>query len=149
MKLEKVEVPMGNVWFRNVSAPIVGTAVGAAIFFLGGLVSTRFYPPPPELLNPQTPEANALRVASADTNGLLIVLMGCVVGGFVGGVVAASVATTRKALFSFIVGILLSSWAVYAFYVFYPQRLWFPIGILAGFLVSSILGGLSSARLKK
>ena len=121
---------MGNVWFRNVSAPIVGTVVGVATFFLGGLVSTRIYPPPPELLNPQTPEANALRVASADANGLLIVLMGCVVGGFLGGAIAASVAKTRKALFSFIVGVLLSSWAVYAFYVFYPQRLWFPIGIL-------------------
>ena len=140
---------MGNVWFRNVSAPIVGTVLGAAIFFLGGLMSTRIYPPPPELLNPQTPEANSLRVASADTNGLLIVLMGCVVGGFLGGAIAASVAKTRKALISLIVGILLSSWAVYAFYVFYPQRLWFPIGMLIGFAVSSFLGGLCNARLRK
>ena len=140
---------MGNVWFRNVSAPIVGTIFGAAIFFLGGLVSTRIYPPPPELLNPQTPEANALRVASADTNGLLIVLVGCVVGGFLGGAIAASVAKTRKALISLIVGLLLSSWAVYAFYVFYPLRLWFPIGMLVGFAVSSFLGGLSNSRLRK
>ena len=140
---------MGEIWFRNVSAPILGTILGAAIFFLGGLVSTRIYPPPPELLNPQTPEANALRVASADTNGLLIVLVGCVVGGFLGGAIAASVAKTRKALFSCIVGILLSSWAVYAFYVFYPQKLWFPIGMLVGFIVSSFLGGLSNSRLRK
>lgn len=140
---------MGEVWFRNVSAPIVGTVLGAAIFFLGGLVSTRLYPPPPELLDPQTPEANALRVASADTNGLLIVLVGCVIGGFLGGAIAASVAKTRRALFSCIVGILLSSWAVYAFYVFYPQRLWFPIGMLVGFAVSSFLGGLSNSRLRQ
>ena len=137
---------MGEVWFRNVSAPVVGTILGAAIFFIGGLVSTRIYPPPPELLNPQTPEANALRVASADTNGLLIVLVGCVVGGFLGGAIAASVAKTRKALISCIVGILLSSWAVYAFYVFYPQKLWFPIGMLVGFAVSSFLGGLCRLR---
>ena len=140
---------MGEAWFRNVSAPVVGTILGAAIFFLGGLVSTRIYPPPPELLNPQTPEANALRVASADTNGLLIVLVGCVVGGFLGGAIAALVAKTRKALISCIVGVLLSSWAVYAFYVFYPQRLWFPIGMLVGFAVSSFLGGLSNSRLRK
>ena len=140
---------MGEVWFRNVSAPIVGTILGAAIFFLGGLVSTRLYPPPPELLDPQTPEANALRVASADTNGLLIVLVGCVIGGFLGGTIAASVAKTRKALISCIVGILLCSWAVYAFYVFYPQKLWFPIGMLVGFAVSSFLGGLSNSRLRK
>ena len=140
---------MGEVWFRNVSAPIAGTIFGAVIFFLGGLLSTRIYPPPPELLNPQTPEANALRVASADTNGLLIVLVGCVVGGFLGGAIAASVAKTRKALISCIVGILLSSWAVYAFYVFYPQKLWFPIGMLIGFAVSSFLGGLSNSRLRK
>ena len=127
---------------RRIFAVILGVIVGNVVFFLVGIVADRIYPTPPELMDPQTPEATALRVATAQANGLLLVLLGSALGGFLGGIIGANVAKEKVVSVTSTIGGLLSPWAFYSFYVFYPARLWFPIGMLIAFLVSSYLGGL-------
>ena len=127
---------------RKILAVILGTIVANGVFFLVGIVADRIHPTAPELLDPQTPEATALRVATAEANGLLLVLLGSAVGGFFGGIIGAAVAKERIVSVTSATGGLLSLWAFYSFYVFYPARLWFPIGMLISFLLFSYLGGL-------
>ena len=127
---------------RKFLAVILGVVVGNVIFFLVSIVSDRIYPTPPELLNPQTPESTALRVTTAEVNGLLLVLLGSALGAFFGGIIGAAIAKGKIVAVTSAIGGLLSPWAFYSFYVFYPARLWFPIGMLIAFLVSSYLGGL-------
>ena len=127
---------------RKLLAVVLGVIVGNVVFFLVSIVANRIYPTPPELMDPQTPEATALRVAAAEANGLLLVLLGSALGGFVGSIIGAKVAKERIVSVTSAIGVLLSLWAFYSFYVFYPARLWFPIGMLISFLLFSYLGGL-------
>lgn len=129
---------------RNVLAVISGLLVANVVFLLGSLVANALYPTPPELMDPQTPESTALRVASAETNGLLLVIVAGALGGLVGGFIGAKVARGSRVAVTSAIGGLLSLWAVYSFYVFFPARLWFPIGMLVAFLISTYLGGLAA-----
>ncbi len=131
---------------RNLLAVILGVIVANVVFFLGSIAADRFYPTPPELMDPQTPEATALRVASAETNGLVLVILAGALGGLVGGYVGARAAKGRTFAVTSAIGALLAPWAVYSFYVFFPARLWFPIGMLVAFLVSTFLGGVAARR---
>ena len=134
---------------RKLLAVILGLIAGNAVFLLMGIFAERLYPTPPELLDPQTPEATALRVATAETIGLLLVLLGSTVGGFVAGLIGAAVARERILPVTFGIGALLSLWALYSFYIFFPARLWFPIGMLTSFLLFSYLGGFAITHLGK
>ena len=131
---------------RNILAVIGGLLVANVVFFLGSLVANALYPTPPELMDPQTPEATALRVASAETNSLVLLILGGALGGFLGGIVGAKLARDRTLAVTSAIGGLLTPWAIYSFYVFYPARLWFPIGMLVAFLVSTFLGGVVARR---
>lgn len=131
---------------RNILAVILGALVANAVFFLSGLVANALYPTPSELMDPQTPEATALRVASAETNSLLLLILGGAVGGFLGGIVGAKIAKGKAFAVTSAIGVLLAPWAIYSFYVFFPARLWFPIGMLVAFLVSTFLGGVVARR---
>ena len=131
---------------RTFLAVIVGVIVANVSFFLVSVVADRIYPTPSELMDPQTPEATALRVATAEAMGLLFVLLGSALGGFSGGLVGAAIARDKAILVACAIGGLLSLWALYSFYVFYPARLWFPIGMLVSFLLCSYLGGVVAGR---
>ena len=131
---------------RKVLAVILGVIVANVVFFLGSVAADRFYPTPPELMDPQTPEATALRVAAAETNGLVLVILAAALGGLVGGFVGAKIAGGRVFAVTSAIGVLLSIWAVYSFYVFYPARLWFPIGMLIAFLLTTYVGGLVARK---
>ncbi len=128
---------------RNFLAVVIGVVAGNAVFFLVSIIADRAYPTPPELMDPQTPEEVALRVDAAATNGLLLVALGSVFGGFTGGVVGASVATGARICVTAAIAALFSLWGLYSFYVFYPERLWFPLSLLAGFLIFTCLGSLA------
>ena len=80
---------------RKMLAVVLGIIVGNGVFFLVGIVADRIYPTPTELLDPQTPEATALRVATAEATGLLLVLLGSALGGFFAGIIGAAVAKER------------------------------------------------------
>ncbi len=134
---------------RNGLAVVLGVIVANVVFFLGSVAANRFYPTPPELMDPQTPEATALRVAAAETNGLVLVILAGALGGLVGGFVGAKVAKGRTIAVTSAIGGLLSLWAVFSFYVFFPARLWFPGGLLVAFLVSTFLGGILAGSSRK
>ena len=134
---------------RNILAVILGVIVANVVFFLGSVAADRFYPTPAELMDPETPEATALRVASAETNGLVLVILAGALGGLVGGFVGAKVARGKVVTVTGAIGGLLSIWAAYSFYVFYPARLWFPIGMLVAFMVSTYLGGLAARKSRR
>ena len=111
-----------------------------------GVVVGEIYPPDPELVDPQTPEATAQRVDDADTNGLLLILLGGALGGLAAGVTGARIERKRPLLVATGVAGLLAVWGCYSFYVFYPARLWFPIGLLVLMPLSCYLGTLLTAR---
>ena len=131
---------------RKILAVVLGVLVANVVFFLGSVAADRFYPTPPELMDPQTPEATALRVAAAETNGLVLVILAAALGGLVGGFIGAKIAKGKTLAVTNAIGGLLSLWALYSFYVFYPARLWFPIGMLIAFLVSTYLGALVARK---
>lgn len=134
---------------RNGLAVILGVIVANVVFFLGSVAANRFTPTPPELMDPQTPEATALRVASAETTGLALVILAGALGGFAGGFIGARVAQGRRLAVTGAIGGLLSLWAAYSFYVFYPARLWFPGGLLVAFLASTYVGGFIAIKRKR
>ena len=135
---------------RKMLAVVLGIIVGNGVFFLVGIVADRIYPTPPELLDPQTPEATALRVATAEATGLLLVLLGSALGGFFAGISWRCRCKGKNSLcHQCHRRTTLALWALYSLYVFYPARLWFPIGMLISFLLFSYLGGLVIMRSKK
>ena len=133
---------------RLLLAVVAGVVVANVVFFLASFVGEALYPTPPELLDPQTPEETAVRVEGARAGGLALVVVGSALGGLAGGVVAGMVARGRVVAVAVVVGALLSLWGVYSFYVFYPARLWFPIGLFVCFPLYSVLGGLAAGRIR-
>ena len=131
---------------RNVIATVFGALVANVVFFLGSFAANQFYPTPSELMDPETPEATALRVATAETNGLLLVILAGALGGLVGGYVGAKMAKSNTVMVTSAIGVLLAPWAIYSFYVFFPARLWFPGGMLVAFLISTYVGGIAARR---
>ena len=131
---------------RRILAVVLGLVVGNAVFFLVSLVAGQLYPPDPELVDPQTPEATAQRVDDADTNGLLLILLGGALGGLAAGVAGARIERERPLLVAAGVAGLLAVWGCYSFYVFFPERLWFPIGLLILVPLFCYLGTLVTVR---
>ena len=131
---------------RRILAVILGLAVGNAVLFLISLAAGQLYPPDPEFVDPQTPEATAQRVDDADTNGLLLILLGGALGGLAAGVTGAGIERERPLLVATGVAGLLAVWGCYSFYVFYPARLWFPVGLLVLMPLFCYLGTLATVR---
>ena len=98
---------------RKILAVVLGVLIANVVFFLGSVAADRFYPTPPELMDPQTPEATALRVAAAETNGLMLVILAGALGGLVGGFIGAKVGKGSTVAVTSAIGGLLSLWAVY------------------------------------
>ena len=131
---------------RRILAVILGVVVGNAVFLLVGVVVGQVYPPDPDLVDPQTPEATAQRVDEAETNGLLLILLGGALGGLAAGVTGAGIERERPFLVATGVAGLLAVWGCYSFYVFFPARLWFPIGLLILMPLFCYLGTLVTVR---
>ncbi len=126
---------------RRIAAVILGAAAGTIVFFMAGIVANAIYPTPPELMDPATPEAVAQRVASVSTSTWLTTMLGLALGAFLGGVIGARVATERRIWVTSAIGLVLSLWAFYTFYVVFPAVLWVPIGMLISANLFAYLGG--------
>ena len=126
---------------RKILAVILGAVVGTGFFFLAGVIANAIHPTPPELMDPATPEAVAQRVASTPTSIWLSTMFGLALGAFSGGVIGARVAKEGIGWVTSAIGLVLSLWALYAFYVVFPAVLWVPIGMLISALLFSYLGG--------
>ena len=126
---------------RKILAVILGAVVGSITLFLVGLIANAIYPTPPELMDPATPEAVVQRVASTSTITWLSTIFGLALGAFLGGVIGARVAIEKIVWVTSAIGLVLSLWAFYTFYVVFPAVLWVPIGMLISSLLFSYLGG--------
>ncbi len=126
---------------RNSVAVILGSVVGTIIFYIVGVIANAIHPTPPELMDPATPEAVAQRVASVSTSTLLTTLFGLALGAFSGGVIGARVAKEKTVWVTSAIGLVLSLWAFYTFYIVFPAVLWVPFGMLISALLFSYLGG--------
>jgi hypothetical protein len=127
-------------------AVILGAVVGTIIFFTAGVIANAIHPTPPELMDPATPEAVAQRVASTPTGIWLSTIFGLALGSFSGGVVGAIVSKEKTVWVTGAIGLVLSLWAFYTFYVVFPAVLWVPIGMLFSVLLFSYLGGFVMRR---
>jgi hypothetical protein len=92
-------------------------------------------------MDPAAPEAVGQRVASAPTSTWLSTIFGLALGGFIGGVIGARVAKETIVWVTSAIGLVLSLWAFYTFYIVFPAVLWVPIGMLISALLFSYLGG--------
>ena len=126
---------------RKVFAVVLGAVVGTIILFIVGLIANSINPTPPELMDPATPEAVALRVASTPTFTWLSTIFGLALGAFLGGAIGAKVAKEKIVRVTSAIGLVLSLWAFYTFYVVFPAVLWVPIVMLISVLLFSYLGG--------
>ncbi len=126
---------------RKSIAVILGAIVGTITFFMVGVIANAIHPTPPELMDPATPEAVAQRVASVSTSTWLTTLFGLALGAFSGGVIGARVAREKIFWVTSAIGLVLSLWAFYTFYIVFPAVLWVPIGMLISVLLFSYLGG--------
>ncbi len=134
---------------KNILPIIIGAVVGSSIFFLVGMISNAIQPTPPELMNPATAEAVALRVASTPTSKWLMTLFGLALGAFLGGMIGAKFAKEKRVWVTSVIGLVLSFWAFITFYVVFPAVLWVPIGMLISANLFSYLGGIMILRSQK
>ena len=126
---------------RKILAVILGSIIATFTLLMIGMIANAIYPTPPELMDPATPEAVTLRVASAPMLTWLSTLFGLALGAFIGGVIGALVAKEKIVWVATAIGLVLSLWAFYTFYVVFPAVLWVPIGMLISVFLFSYLGG--------
>jgi len=126
---------------RIILAVFLGASVATITLLLVGMIANAIYPTPPELMDPATPEAVTLRVASAPMFSWLSTLFGLALGAFIGGVIGALVAREKIVWVTTAIGLVLSLWAFYTFYIVFPEVLWVPIGMLISVFLFSYLGG--------
>ena len=133
---------------RRIVAILVGVALGSLTLLLVGVIANTIQPTPPELMDPQSPEAVAQRVAAASTFTWLTTILGLILGAFVGGFVGMKIARHKTSAITLAIGLVLSLWACYTFYVVFPKVLWVPLLMFLGVFIGSHLGG-RLALLKK
>ncbi|MDH3711766.1 MAG: hypothetical protein OER04_17880 [Cyclobacteriaceae bacterium] len=131
---------------RKYLAVILGTVISNVIFLIIGVLANTISPTPPELMDSRTPEAVAQRVAATPTFTWISVIVGLAVGAFFGGMLGAKTAKSEKLWVTTGVGLLLSVWAFYTFYIVYPDVLWVPLAMLVSGFLFSFLGGLIFGR---
>ncbi len=134
---------------RSLLAILAGVIAANVVFFIVASGANLLYPTPPELMDPQTPEETTARVDAADAVGLLLVVLGGALGGLAGGVAGAIIAGRKNWRPVAAIAGLLSLWGVYSLWVFYPDRLWFPIGLLLAFPLFSCLGGFAGSAIAR
>ena len=132
---------------RKILAVILGAVVGTIILFIVGFIANSIQPTPPELMDPATPEAVAQRVDYATTFTWLSTIFGLALGAFLGSILGAIVAKEKIVWVTSAIGLVLSPWAFYTFYIVFPAVLWVPVAMLISVLLFSYLGGVVIRKL--
>lgn len=125
---------------RKFFAILLGAIGGSLIFFLVAYIANLLHPTPPELMDPQTPEAVAKRVAATTNFTWLTVILGHALGAFSGGVIGKLVTRKNSFWVTLIIGLAFSLWAFYTFYVVFPASLWVPLFMLVNAFIFSNIG---------
>ena len=126
---------------RKLIAILAGAAIASITFFLVAFIANTINPTPPELMDPQTPEAVAQRVDATSSGTWLSTIFGLALGSFVGGFSGIKIAKDKRNMVTTGIGVVLSLWAVYTFWVVYPKVLWVPVVMLISVFLFSRLGG--------
>lgn len=126
---------------KNLIAIIVGAVVGSAVLLIVGSIANAIQPTPPEMMDPDSPEAVAERVAAATKFTWISTIVGLALGAFVGGFIGGKIAKEMPTKVSLGIGLLLATWAFYTFYIVYPAVLWVPIVMLISVFLFAYLGG--------
>jgi len=134
---------------RKILAVILGAVIGSVTLFMVGVIADAINPTPPELMDPATPEAVVRRVAYTPTGIWISTIFGLALGAFLGGVIGARVAKEKIVWVTSAIGLVLSLWAFYTFYVVFPAVLWVPIVMLFSVFLFSYLGGFVVMRSQK
>lgn len=132
--------PEATFRMRKFFAILSGAVGGSLIFFMVAYLANLLHPTPPELMDPQTPEAVAKRVAATATVTWLIVIIGHALGAFSGGIIGNLITRKKSFWVTLIIGLAFSLWAFYTFYVVFPASLWVPLIMLVNAFVFSYLG---------
>lgn len=133
---------------RKILAVILGALVGTIVLFMVGIIANAIQPTPPELMDPATPEAVVQRVDATTTFTWLSVIFGLALGSFTGGCVGTIIAKEKRIWVSSAIGLVLSPWAFYTFYIVFPEVLWVPVAMLISVLLFSYLGGILMMQLQ-
>ncbi|MGI9542807.1 MAG: hypothetical protein ACR2MX_06070 [Cyclobacteriaceae bacterium] len=131
---------------RKILAVVSGGVAATTILLIVGVIANAVNPTPPELMDSSTPEAVAQRVASTPTFTWLSTVFGLALGAFVGGAIGAKVAKEKIVWVTSGIGVVLSLWAFYTFYIVFPDVLWVPIVMLVSVFLFSYLGGVIIRR---
>jgi hypothetical protein len=134
---------------RKILSIILGAIIASIILFLVGMIANSLQPTPPELMDPQTPQAVAKRVAATTSLTWISTIFGLSLGAFVGGIAGSIIAKGHVKWVSLGIGILLSLWAFYTFYIVYPKVLWVPFVMLICVFLFSYLGGALAGKTKE
>ncbi|WP_066510494.1 hypothetical protein [Rufibacter sp. DG15C] len=130
--------------FKSIFAVLTGVVTGFLTIFLVELVAQQVYPVPSEV-NLQDPEAMGTYLASAPMGSLMLVLLAYALGSFLGGMVAARLAKSRKMMHALLVGFLLLLACVANFYLL-PHPIWFIISSVIIYPLMSFFGGAMGSR---
>ena len=134
---------------RKTIAVLIGAIVASAILFLVGMIANAINPTPPELMDPETPEAVARRVESASLFTWLTTVFGLALGAFSGGAIGAIIAREKIFWITGAISVVLSLWAFYTFYIVFPSVLWVPAAMLVSVIVFPYLGGSLISRVSR
>jgi MFS family permease len=129
---------------KSILAVLTGLVVGFITIYLVELVSQQVYPLPAEV-NLQDPEAMGTYMANAPAASLVLVLLAYALGSFLGGMVAARLATTKKMVHAIVVGVLLLLAGIANFYLL-PHPIWFVISAVIIYPLMSFFGGAMGSR---
>ncbi|QHL86149.1 hypothetical protein GU926_01275 [Nibribacter ruber] len=130
--------------FKSILAVLVGLATGFTTIFLVELVAQQVYPLP-VLQNPQDPAAMAAYMSNAPMGSLVLILLAYALGAFLGGMVAARLAPSKKMVHALVVGILLLLAGIANFYML-PHPIWFVIAAVIIYPLMSFFGGAMGSR---
>ncbi len=126
---------------RRILAIFLGALAASLVLLLVGMIANAINPTPPELMDPKTPEDVARRVASTTTFTWLSTIFGLSLGAFAGGAIGALIAKDRILSITNLIGLVLSLWAFYTFYIVFPAVLWVPAIMLICVFPFSYFGG--------
>lgn len=130
---------------RNLFALISGLFAMMIVITFVELANAKFVFPPPAGIDWNNTEAVAAFAQTMPTSALAIVLLGWLLGAFVGASVAARLAGSRKLWLALVVGLLVSAGVVDSALKI-PHPTWM---IVLGVALPPLLAWLAAARIQK
>lgn len=130
---------------RNILAVVVGIAV--CMFANGGIIAVSgSIIPPPEGMNPSDLESVRANAHLFQPKHFVMPFLAHALGSFIGGVVAALIAGSRKMTFAMVIGAVHLLGGIAAAYLI-PAPVWFEVlDLVVSYLPMAWLGGMLGSR---